>query len=1753
MMNRSPGQGGATPRGRRMDARRGRGGGRGTADNGNINNNGNNDDIGNTGGNPDIVAMIAQHLQDLLPTIVTQINNKTNNQGNGNGRGGENNTNGENDEEEHEHVNPRNGVNNNNWNGCSYNEMQRLENEFWNHTIVGVGHTAYTDRFHELARLVPYLVTCEFKRIDRYIYGLVLEIHEMVRAIEPSTIQSAILKAGGLTGDTKTTLCRACFNCNHPGQVQSNPNHVLAIGGNNRGNNGNQARGRAFALGANEALQDPNIMTGVVRPTPRTPRQGSYSSKSFTLGPILFVKKKDGSLRMCIDYRELNKLTIKKCYPHPRINDLFNQLKGSRYSAKIDLRSGYHQLTVHEDDVPKMAFRTCYGHYEFLVMPFRLTNATAVFMDLMNRDASGQSLRYVLMQRSKVIAYASWQLKIELFSDYDCEIRYHPGKANVVADALSRKEIVKLVRVRAMNMMICSDIKGKILEAAFKEVNVQVGNVRTLEMDEAHKSMYSIHLRADKMYHDLRDVYWWPGMKKDVAIYFSKCLTCSKVKAEHQRPSGLLQQPEIPKWKWEGIAMDFIMKLPRTSSGHNSIWVIVDRLTKSAHFLAIREEYPTEKLTRLYINEMLQRALGTRLDMSTVYYPQIDGQSERTIQTLEDMLRAYHTSIKYAPFKAIYERKCRSYVVWAEVGESQMIGPEIIQETTDKIFLIKDRLKVARDRQKNYADNRRKPLEFSVGDHVLLKVSPWKGVVCFRKKGKLAPRFIRSFEIIERVGQVSYLLKLPQELNGIHDTFHVSNLKKCLADEALHVPLKEIRIDAKLHFIEEYMEIMDREVKKLKRSRVLIVNVRWNSKRGLEFTWERENHMRLKYPHLFEDGPNTIVGIGSYFEMGVEINSGRGPSRKTMTMSTEAKYMAEDASSKKFLVSNFTNYKMTDSRPVLEQYNELLGILGRFTQHKINMDESIQDDDVAWWVDSGVTVHVCKDRCWFKTYESLNDGSILHIGNKSIALVHGRGYVDLKFSSGKIASLFNVLHVPNIRKNLVSSSVLNNCGYKQVIESNKFVLSKHGVFIGFGYLSNQMFRLNIVNDNIASSFMSTSKLNYSILWHARLGYVHFKRMQDISKDGLIPAFDMDNEKCKTCMLNKITKKPFQNVKRKTKVLELIHSDLCDLHATPSPGNKKYFVTFIDDASRFCYVYLLHSKDEALDKFKVSKLKLNYNKGPKSKDLGLIVEVSTWILCIFSLTESRVLGAIVRLPDPQLKTLGERGIECIFVGYAKHSKAFRFYVIEPNDSVSINSIIESSDAIFDKNRFSSVPRPSLRIPNGTKDIGGSVVPKEVTEEVVQQPEPELRKSKRNMTSKDFGPKFQLYLIEGTRDKVSDQHSYCFNVEDDPKTFDEAMKSQDVVLWKEAINNKMDSIMGNNTWMRADKCVYSKFDETGKGVIICLYVDNMMIFDTDHVQVDLRKEFLSLRFSMKDMREADVILGIMIKHESNGIEISQSHYIEKVIGCLMYAMTCTRPDIAFVVSKLSRYTSNPGTQHWQAIQRVLKYLKKTMDYRLTYIGYPSVLEGYTDASWISNTEDNLSTSGWVFLLGGGAISWASKKQTCMTSSTIESKFVALAAAGKEVEWLKNLLFEIPLWSKPIAPISIRCDSAATLAKAYSQMYNGKSRHLGVRHSMIHELITNRVISIEFARSQQNLADHLTKGLARDLVIKMCLEPAEEEDEVFNFLMVNFFKKVLSRSMNKEEPPMIIIEDVRNSELLLPVLLYYCWLKINTAAND
>ncbi|GKD38439.1 putative reverse transcriptase domain-containing protein [Tanacetum coccineum] len=396
---------------------------------------------------------------------------------------------------------------------------------------------------------------------------------------------------------------------------------------------------------------------------------------------------------------------------------------------------------------------------------------------------------------------------LELLADYDCEIRYHPGKANVIADALSRKERIKPLRVRALVMNLYPKLPSQILEAqteAIKEENIEAenlrgidkafevcpdgtrciknrswlplfGNLRDLIMHDSYKSKYSIHQGSDKMYQDLKKLYSWPGMKAIIAEYNN-----------------------------DGLRL----KLPKTSSEHDTIWVIVDRLTKSVHFIPTKATDSIETLTRLYIKEIvswhgvpisiisdhdshltsrfwksMQSALGTQLDMSMAYHLETDGQSKRTIQTLEDMLRAS-----------------------------------------------------VRDRQRSYTNVRRRPLEFQVGDRVMLKVLPRKGVILFRKRGKLNPRYIGPFKILKRVGLVAYTLELPEELNNVYSTFHVSNLKKCLSDKSLIIPMKQLRLDDKLNFVEEPIEIIDQEVKQLKQSRIPIVKVRWNFKRGPEFT-----------------------------------------------------------------------------------------------------------------------------------------------------------------------------------------------------------------------------------------------------------------------------------------------------------------------------------------------------------------------------------------------------------------------------------------------------------------------------------------------------------------------------------------------------------------------------------------------------------------------------------------------------------------------------------------------------------------------------------------------------------------------------------------------------------------------------------------------------------------------------------------------------------------------------------------------------
>ncbi|KAL5550792.1 hypothetical protein UlMin_000968 [Ulmus minor] len=291
-------------------------------------------------------------------------------------------------------------------------------------------------------------------------------------------------------------------------------------------------------------------------------------------------------------------------------------------------------------------------------------------------------------------------------------------------------------------------------------------------------------------------------MKRDVTKFVERCLTCQKIKAEHQRPAGEIQSIEVPEWKWEQIAMDFVVGLPKTAKGHDAIWVIIDRLTKSAHFLPI-------KVT-------------------------------------------FQASIGMAPYEALYGRKCRSPVHWYETGETRLSTSDFIEETTEAIKKIKQRMETAQSRQKSYADKRRRPLEFQVGDSVFLKVAPMKGVMRFGKKGKLSPRFIGPFEILERVGKVAYKLALPPELSSVHNVFHVSMLKKYVSDPSHVLEHEPIQVNEDLTYEEKPVQILDRKDKTLRNKVIPLVKVLWRNHKIEEATWEREDDMRINYPELFQ-------------------------------------------------------------------------------------------------------------------------------------------------------------------------------------------------------------------------------------------------------------------------------------------------------------------------------------------------------------------------------------------------------------------------------------------------------------------------------------------------------------------------------------------------------------------------------------------------------------------------------------------------------------------------------------------------------------------------------------------------------------------------------------------------------------------------------------------------------------------------------------------------------------------------------------
>nr|KAJ0204663.1 hypothetical protein LSAT_V11C500280120 [Lactuca sativa] len=822
--------------------------------------------------------------------------------------------------------------------------------------------------------------------------------------------------------------------------------------------------------------------------------------------------------------------------------------------------------------------------------------------------------------------------------------------------------------------------------------------------------------------------------------------------------------------------------------------------------------------------------------------------------------------------------------------------------------------------------------------------------------------------------------------------------------------------------------------------------------------------------------------------------------------------------------------------------------------------EKVTDMVASWFVDTGATVHVCGHRESFSTYHPMPQGTVVVCADGHRAEVLGKGDVRLKFTRGEWVNLRDVLHVPTISKGLVSADKFDKGGFKMVLERGKIVITKGRRHVGRANNTSGMYRLCLSDEgNVSGSSVecgvssvasvssvgkdvidglvaNVNEVNFSgyivcsiSLWHKRLAHTNVKNIEKMQTKGMLKYDTKDFEKCETCVKSKFTKKPFPSVKRNTSLLELIHSDICELNGILTRGGKRYFITFCDDFSRYLHVYLLRSKDEAFDAFKRYKAKvenqlerhikiLRLDRGGEYFNLEITSRViptspyELWKGRKPNLDYLKVWGyvAYYRTPDPKRTKLGARANKSIFIGYAQNSKAYRLLDIDSG------VVVESRDVEFFEDKFSK-----------DEENSSHTTPTSTSREILPPPPivEEPRRSTRARIEKTFGDDFYSYLVEGTQNKVTREVIFSINLDDDPKTFTESMMSRDAPLWKEAINDEMDSIMGNGTWEladlpkgrrpigskwifkkkyhpdgsisaykarlvakcyrqregidyfdtyapvarissirtliaisalkglyiqqmdvktaflngylkeeiyleqpegfvipgqenkvcrlvkslyglkqapkqwherfdttvtafgfqhnSADRCIYSKHT-SDYIVVICLYVDDMLIIGTHLEGILETKKYLSSNFKMKDLGEVDTILGIKVKRTGGQISLSQSHYIEKiltkfqhlnikefntpfdssvklkvnsgravaqleyasVVGSMMYATHYTRPNIAFVVSKLSQYTVNPGTEHWKAVGRVLGYLKRTNTFELTYSSSNGILEGYSD---------------------------------------------------------------------------------------------------------------------------------------------------------------------------------------------------------------
>ncbi|KAK4387640.1 Retrovirus-related Pol polyprotein from transposon TNT 1-94 [Sesamum angolense] len=778
-----------------------------------------------------------------------------------------------------------------------------------------------------------------------------------------------------------------------------------------------------------------------------------------------------------------------------------------------------------------------------------------------------------------------------------------------------------------------------------------------------------------------------------------------------------------------------------------------------------------------------------------------------------------------------------------------------------------------------------------------------------------------------------------------------------------------------------------------------------------------------------------------------------------------------------------------------------------------------------WLIDIGANVHVCADKSLFVSYQAIT-GKTVSMGNSSTAEVLGIGSVDLKFPSGRILSLKRVHHVPTVRRNIISGSVIVREGYELAFKFNKVVIQQFGIFVGKGYLDDGLFKVRVENNKNVISDSIILNVETSTLWHSRKPSLKYFRVWGCLAKVLVPEHKRKKLGPKTVdavFLGYVeTSYALRFLVIKSEIPGIEVNTIVEFRDAVFPEDVFPMKTGIPSSVSFDDSLASTSIPEHVEKmtnvgvnpnstsltpeesdiprrskrarvvkdFESDFVTYNIEDDPVTfKDAMASSEAKQWKEAVKSEMDSIVYNGtwvLIDLP-PGCTTIGCKWIfkkklkpDGSIDKFKARLVAKGFKQKEGIDYFDTYSPVARLTTIRVLIALASVYNLSIH----QMDVKTAFLYGELEEEIyMDQPEG--------------------FVAHGNEHKVCKLVKSLYGLKQAPKQWHEKF-DQTILAFGFTVNEN-------------DKCIYCKV-KGDRIIILCLYVDDILLIGSCIETINETKSFLKNKFEMKDMGEADVILGIKLIRSTDGIAISQSHYVEKIIekfgyqnsriaktpydssvalfknesgvsvaqlrysqiiGSLQYLTNGTRPDISFSVSKPARYTSCPDKTHWGALDRVLRYLKGTVSLAIHYGRFPAVLEGYSDASWIAKNSGSNGCSGYVFTLGGGAVSWKSAKQTLITRSTFEAELCALDTTGTEAKWLFGLLSQLPIVSQPLPPIDVHCDSQTTIAKVRSRKYNQKTkRHIQVRLKSIRALVSDRVIGIDFVGTKDNVADPLTK---------------------------------------------------------------------------